>query len=409
MEQAKRLRVLWVTPKWLFPANDGARIASTQLLRQLRSKPIEIDLCSIVQEGDPVDLEHAKSDLGVERVNLVWRSGNQGLSQKFLNFLQNPFYPITLAPYATKEVAEQMKALLRDKRYDLIVFDGLHASAWRDLSDSGEAEIAYRAHNVESELWFQAAKEATNPLKKIILVAQGKLVKKIETELASDSHYLFPVSLNDEEKFKNYPLQGKIKTLPIGIQIASDQEPKSAPNTRKLLFVGRLDWPPNRDGLSWVLKNVWAQVYEKNPDLELTIVGSGNSSWLRSYGMFPGVKVEGAVKDLAPYYEDCVATLVPVFYGSGTRVKAIESSLYGRACISTAIGVEGMGLSPNEHYYPAETVEEWVRCLSSLTPNHALEVGRRAKAHAKQLFNPESIASQFVDSISGKNEASLDV
>ncbi len=409
MEQSQRLKVLWVTPRWLFPATDGARIASTQLLRHLKGQPVDIHLCAIVQKDEVIDPELVLSDLGIQNLSFVWRKKND-FQQKIRHFLRTPFFPITFAPYATKEVVDQMDVLFNGRKYDLIVYDGLHAAAWRAFSlkeKEWASQVVYRAHNVENELWFQAAREVFNPLKKALLFSQGQLVKKVEAALTRETNFLFPVSMNDEAKFRAYEPRGEVRTLPIGIQISTDRDTSHSEHSRarRLLFVGRLDWPPNKDGLAWGLKNVWLKAREKNHDLELTIVGSGDSSWLNDYKSYPGIKVEGAVKNLAPYYDNCLATLVPVFYGSGTRVKAIESSLYGRPCISTGIGVEGMGLVPEEHYYHAETVDDWVRVISTLSPYEAWEMGKRARAHAKQIFNPEVIATQFVDSVSGRKEA----
>ena len=66
--------------------------------------------------------------------------------------------------------------------------------------------------------------------------------------------------------------------LPIGVQIQADQAFEESPSARgrQLLFVGKLDWAPNREGLEWLLRNVWPQVAERAPDLKLTIVGSNS-------------------------------------------------------------------------------------------------------------------------------------
>ena len=402
-ERNRRLRILWVTPKWLFPANDGARIASTQLLKNLSLKEVDLHLCAIVQEDEKIAEKKAMQELGVDSVSLVRRKKSSSL-QRVFHLLKNPFFPVTLAPYATREVVDQMMKIIQAKKFDLVVYDGLHASAWRAFAPSVLPlnEMAYRAHNVESDLWFRGALETSNLLKKAALFGQGKLVKKVETCLARESHYLFPVSLTDELKFRKYDLSGKVKTLPIGMQIRSDTALLSSvlePKTRNLLFVGRLDWAPNREGLRWVLKNVWMKAKERAPDLELTIVGSGDRTWLEPYLNLPGVRVLGQVEKLTPHYEACIATLVPIFYGSGTRVKAIESSLYGRACVSTELGVEGMGLVRGEHYYSAETIEEWVQCLVSLDIKAALEVGRRAQLQSERTFNPIHIADRFMETV----------
>ena len=91
-----------------------------------------------------------------------------------------------------------------------------------------------------------------------------------------------------------------------------------------------------------------------------------------------------------------MATIVPVFYGIGTRVKAIESCLNGRVCISTDLGVEGMDLVPGRHYYRANDAADWVNTLVALEPKHAAMLGKQAREFARQAYDPGSVAESFL-------------
>jgi glycosyltransferase involved in cell wall biosynthesis len=402
---ASKSRILWVTPKWPFPIADGARMATTQLLKNLTSRGMDIHLVSIVPTDETVRFADAERELGIQEVTLIRRNSPNRL-QQILNFIKAPFIPITLFPYCSASVVNPLKQLLNDERFDLVVYDGLHTAAWKMSLFSGKkprCAEAYRAHNVESDLWFRAIHETSNPFKKALLYFQGHLVKRFEKRLAREADYLFPVSMADASIFQTYVPRGKLHTLPIGIQVqnlGSKISPDGKGTNRKILFIGKLDWAPNKDGLKWVLDKVWPKVMERAPDLTLTIVGSGNRAWLDHYRDLKGVNIVGQVESVAPYYDDCIATIVPVFYGSGTRVKAIESSLYGRVCISTLIGVEGMGLVDGENYHRAELEEEWVHTLSFLESSLAIQMGVRAREYAKHAFDPGAIAERFMNSIS---------
>lgn len=383
--------IAWITPKWPFPVTDGARVATTQLLKNLSHRKMRIHLYAIIPQGEAVDTEKAKHELGVDEITLVYRTPSTTF-RKILSAILHPFTPITLTPYT--------RLAINLKTPDLVVYDGLHAAAWT-LAPSANLNClqAYRAHNVESDIWFRAAEETRNPLKKVALHFQGHLVKRMESRLVRRSNFIFPVSDTDAEKFKAYETSGEIRPLPIGMQAPEKLTPFNC-TSRNILFVGRLDWPPNREGLERILDRVWPKVMERNRDLSLTIVGSGNSSWLEPFRNHPGINLMGEVKDLTPYYEDCIATVVPVFYGSGTRVKAIESSLYGRACVSTELGVEGIGLTAGETYFRAETVNDWIETLTSLEIPRARVTGEKAREHAEGIFHAGRISERFIESIS---------
>src|SRR6202042_2685227 len=79
-----------------------------------------------------------------------------------------------------------------------------------------------------------------------------------------------------------------------------------------------------------------------------------------------GITYHGRVDDIEPFYADAHAVVVPMFEGSGTRLKVIEASFLGRPVISTAVGVEGLPLTAGEHYLHAETAAEWVAAIERI-------------------------------------------
>ena len=406
MQVRDKMRILWITPKWPFPVADGARIATTQLLKQLTAQGASIHLVSMVPEDEVIQISDAETTLGIKDVTLIRRPTTTRAKQ-LTNFLKTPFIPITFSPFASLAIAKQIKRLLRAEAFDLLVYDGLHTAAWKYFffaKGNPYCAEAYRAHNVESEIWIRAARDTANPLKKILLFFQGKMIERFEKKLVREAAYVFPVSTTDAAKFAEYGARGKIETIPIGIEVTppprSHIREISEDTKRKLLFVGKLDWAPNRDGLKWVLDKVWPKVMERTQDITLTIVGSGERRWLEPYENLPGLNIIGQVDSVSPFYEDCLATIVPVFYGSGTRVKAIESSLHGRVCISTQIGVEGMGLIEGENYHRAEQESDWIHTLTFLEAPLARQMGERASVYAKKAFDPAFIADRFLQSVS---------
>lgn len=398
------MEISWITPKWPLPAVDGARIATTQLLKNLSSRKMKIHLYAIIPNGESVDVEAAKNELGVDAITVIHREPS-GRLQKFISALRKPLTPVTLSTYASRSIAKSLTAHLSNKNPELLVYDGLHAAAWsftRDAQASLRCAQAYRAHNVESDIWYGAAKQSHNPLKKLVLLLQGYLVKFMETRLVKRADFIFPVSRTDARKFRTYETTAVIHSLPIGLQSLVGNVPRvtAGEDQRNLLFVGRLDWPPNREGLAWILVNVWPPLMKITDDLTLTIVGSGNSAWLEQFRGLYGIKIVGQVDNLAPYYENCIATIVPVFYGSGTRVKAIESSLHARVCISTKLGVEGIGLVAGKTYLNAETATDWIQTLATLNTSFAMAAGKRAMEQTKTAFDSGQISESFIHCVS---------
>lgn len=75
---------------------------------------------------------------------------------------------------------------------------------------------------------------------------------------------------------------------------------------------------------------------------------------------------EGSIRRI-PLYRQAAVSIVPVFYGSGTRVKVIEASRFARPCFSTALGVEGVGLESGVSFFRGESESDWIDGLVRLT------------------------------------------
>ncbi|MFT5429869.1 MAG: glycosyltransferase involved in cell wall biosynthesis [Myxococcota bacterium] len=385
--------LIWVTPKWPFPTNDGARLATRHLLEPLTLLGVRIHLVAIVPDGETVDENEAIRELGLTAVTVVRRSPSTK-QEHVRNGLSRPTVPITFAPYATRRVAEQIVPVLMADSTAPVVFDGLHAASWLLKSEPVNNPMVYRAHNVERDIWLRGGDQTKGP-RKLLLKQQGWLVGRFEADISRRVRMVLPVSSQDSAAFTGW--SNDVHTVPIGLEAPEPGPfPTGEPN---VLFVGRLDWPPNRDGLEWVLKEVWPAVSRRRPELTLSIVGSGSSEWLAPYRNLQGVTVLGRVDKLPPYYDACCASLVPVFYGSGTRVKGIEASLQRRVCISTAVGVEGLTLRAGQEFIAAESADEWIDAISSITLEGCESMGLAAFDRASDRFDRMAIARDVISEL----------
>ena len=162
----------------------------------------------------------------------------------------------------------------------------------------------------------------------------------------------------------------------------------------KLLFLGKMDWAPNKDGLKWFLEEVWP--YIDISRVELQIVGSGDSTWGAELFKAPGINFLGFVKDLNVVYSDCDFSIIPIRYGSGTRIKVIESISKCKPIISTAMGVQGSGLTD---YFNAESSEDWIQLINSLDKKRGLEMAHNAFIQLEAMYSPLEIGNKAYASI----------
>ncbi|MGB5813207.1 MAG: glycosyltransferase family 4 protein [Polyangiales bacterium] len=393
-------RFLWITPKWPIPATDGARQATTQLVSALCEMGTPIDLVALVPEREAVRESEAVDALGIRTATVVRRpNATRGLHVR--NALRTPFRAITLAQYSMASARDVLEDAASTPD-TVIVFDGLHSGAsLQQCEVMPSAPMVYRAHNVEADLWFRAATQAKG-IAPPLLRWQGRLVQRFERNLCRASRLVLPVSDTDADRFRELAPTANVHTLPIGMS-PKVQRPTPAEGDQ-LLFIGRLDWPPNRDGLRWFLDNVWPHVVRP---WRLTLVGSGDGRWLSSYLDDPRIRFLGEVDSVTPHYHKALLSLVPIFYGSGTRVKAIESSLYATACLATECGVDGIGLDPTQDYFRAESAEQWIGALNDLDVKAARERGHNARDRVTARYGGRRIAEDFLRAVDASLEGEL--
>ena len=403
------MKILWLSPRWPYPDNTGARKASMALLSELTEAAkrmaipnFQINLVCIYEGEEELQSAAQLESLTSTRDNLYLPKpnlpGGSNLSAFLRTRIFHPTTPFTIQKYTSHDLKAKVHAWLRGRQFDVTIIDGLHGAAIVDFSDSRYGRFIHRAHNVENDLWRQMLKQEKNPLKKLVWLLEFVLFVRFEKRVCAMSAKTLAVSEMDRERFQRLVPGHTAEALGIGAAIES--EPLPFPQDSKilnLLFVGRLDWEPNKKGLAWFLKEVWPAIKIERP-VQLTIIGSGQSDWLEPL-LDSQMQLLRNVPDLKPFYKECHLTLIPLFMGSGTRVKAIESGSFGRSFLATHIGVEGLPYQVSHDYWGAECSAEWKKILIELDLSQAQQRGENAHIVTKNYFDKGSLARQLLAAV----------
>jgi glycosyltransferase involved in cell wall biosynthesis len=134
-----------------------------------------------------------------------------------------------------------------------------------------------------------------------------------------------------------------------------------------VLFVGRLDYRPNREAVEWFVVEVLPIIRRSRPDVRVRVVGPG------AVHLDPAVAecvdAVGAVGELAEHYAWSRICVAPLFTGSGTRVKILEAMSFGRPVVATTLGAEGIDVRPGVDLLVADDPHTFAEaCVSVLDP-----------------------------------------
>jgi glycosyltransferase involved in cell wall biosynthesis len=191
----------------------------------------------------------------------------------------------------------------------------------------------------------------------------------------------------------------KAEVVPFGIEITNKHSGNS-PNLKAILFFGALDWIPNQEAISWFVKNVWPCIHKEIPDMQLHIAGRNAplplANWLNTQ---PGILFHGEISDAKLFTQQYTITIVPLFSGSGIRVKIIEAMEQGKVVIASAKAISGIHAVDGEHLFVAESAIDYLNHIKNLisNPNLIQRISENAMKFIRERFNILAITTQLMN------------
>lgn len=157
-----------------------------------------------------------------------------------------------------------------------------------------------------------------------------------------------------------------------------------------LSLVGLQTYRPNRDAAEWFTTAVFPIVRRSIPDVELRIVGEAGQvlNHLRNQ---PGVTVTGRVDRIDDELARADASLAPIRFGGGTRLKILEAWAHRIPVVATSIGAAGLGAVNEINAMIADDAADFAQaCVRVLTDRtlRARLVEGGARRHL-DAFTPE--------------------
>lgn len=158
---------------------------------------------------------------------------------------------------------------------------------------------------------------------------------------------------------------GELCVLPNAVRFPDATRRDANEGVFTFLFVGTLGYYPNEDAVQYFGSEILPHIRRlTRSDFVVNIVGRGASPRLRQLAVDYGMQMIGEVQDIAPWYQNSTAVVVPVRAGGGTRIKVLEAFSHRRAVVSTSIGMEGIDADDDVHVLIANTPEDFAqRCV----------------------------------------------
>jgi GT2 family glycosyltransferase/glycosyltransferase involved in cell wall biosynthesis len=172
----------------------------------------------------------------------------------------------------------------------------------------------------------------------------------------------------------------QVAVIPNGVDCERFRPDETAPESKRLLFIGSFAHLPNLLALEFFLREVWPLLSNgSGPGYKLHVIaGSRPEYYLEFYRTrisvdlaLPGIEVEGFVPDVRFAYRRAQIVLAPLTASAGTNIKVLEAMAMGKAVVSTAAGVNGLDLKSGHDVAIASGAATFAAAVERLSENPA--------------------------------------
>ena len=291
--------------------------------------------------------------------------------------------PRHVASCWTREMRACLAALNAETRFDLMQIEQIFMAQYASLID---APVILHEHNIESMVLKREADlladeadlelPANDPVAARNADVEWKKMSRYETLIWPQFPFRVVVSELDRLEMMRRCPSGKVVLVPNGVR-TDELQPVAPSGSSGVIFMGAMDYAPNRDAAVWLCDSIWPQVQREVPNACLYIVGRNPPPYLLERNEPGVIEVIANVPSVVPYAEKCSVSVVPIRVGGGTRLKILVSMALGLPVISTSIGCEGLDLEARSEllkvddptHFARRTVEllrdqEWQRSLA---------------------------------------------
>lgn len=391
------MKVLQLCKKLPYPLKDGESIAVNSLSRAMVDLGCEMTLLAMNTEKHFTEVPDRCSELDhYTAIHTIYVDNSLNPFDAFIDLVSGKSYNITR--FDSPDFRQKLIELVTNNSYDIIQLETSYLGIYIDtIIKHCNAKVVLRSHNLEYEIWERISDNTKRGLKSWYLNKCAERLFDFEVSSLDDYDLLVTISDQDVIKYKQLGYSKNCISSPAGLNLP-DYAVSALNSKNSLSFIGSLDWIPNLNGLQWFVENVWDKVHQVHQNLHFHVAGRNlNSSFLNTARA--GIKLEGEVECAKEFISSHNIMIVPLFSGSGIRIKILEGMALGRTIISTSIGAEGIGGENGKHYLLADNEEEFQKAISKCMddPRMVSEIGRNARNFVEDHYSNLSNATHLID------------
>jgi polysaccharide biosynthesis protein PslH len=280
--------------------------------------------------------------------------------------------PFAAARFGTRDYAQRLEAMLRERDFDAIVLDH-YPMAWAighiqgSKRDGARPPIVYIAHNFEPKLVADIARNFRGSLiRKAAFYANARKIANAARSLASAADVIVTLTAEDAESLRPLSPSSAKLVLPPGYSGPRAPDRRIVQATpRRVAIVGSYRWPPKQMNLSAFLEA--ADPVLQSAGVGIDIVGDGPDSFRKAWERkVQATRFHGFIDNLSEFLAVRRMGLVVEETGGGFKNKILDY-IFNRVPIAAIRGsMAGLPLTEGLDYLSFESMRELAQGVAAV-------------------------------------------
>jgi glycosyltransferase involved in cell wall biosynthesis len=364
------MRILVLTELFPYPPTNGGMLRTHHLLRGV-AEHHHLDIACFA--GDQPKVPYANAT-----VHRVPHPSFTKSARAIALLNPTPVYPLGKM---SKAMSQLIREICKTRHPDVCHIDTMGMAGYaREL----DIPVVIDLMDCVSLHYERLAKIQTSPLRRALYTFERSKITRFERKISRIASAMICCVQQDADAMK--AITGTdVRVIGNGVDAPSVLH--ATPSTHPVIvFLGFLEYPPNRDAIQFFGDEAWPQILERFPHARFEIFGKGPPVALRK---MKNVEFKGYVADLSSAYNTASIFVAPIRAGGGIKNKVLEAMAYGVPVIATSLAVDGIGGTDGEHYVIANDAQSFFKQTEKLltTPGLSQQVGMTGRRFVQEHFD----------------------
>jgi len=376
-----------------YPTDRGQRMRNWSILRALKAEGHETTLVSfcVAEDLGRDGGELARVCADVDLIPSPPTGGGSAL-RRHLGRLHGL---LSAVPYGARRfrsplLLEHVHRRLRQRRYDLVIWD--EAYNLENLVDPLPVPVVLNSHDIMQIIWGRYLDVERQPLKRAYATLELRKLRRWEAAAHRRVDAVWAVSRHDADLIEEMCPGLRVLVVPNTVDVQT-YPTATSDDGAGVLFIGGMDWFPNRDAVEFFARAVLPALRRQLPSSRFVVVGRPPEDGLRGRLEAAGVRFLGRVEDIRPVVGAAAVSVIPLRIGSGVRWKILEAAALGKAMVSTRLGAEGLHFADGTEIALADEPTAMAAAIADLLerPGARRAMGAAARQRVEQEYSLEAL------------------